>query len=227
MRVVVVGAHGRTGSLVVARLAATGHDVVGTVRRPDHADRLQQVGARSAVVDLMAATPTDLDDVVRGADAVVYAAGSGYGSPGEVVDRLDGTAISDTADAAARAGVHRFLVISAHRTDEDFGPPSVQRLLRAKRTADAHVRATDLAWTVLRPDALTDDPPSGRVSLDAQVPKGLLPRADLAAVVVTALTGHLAVRRQLEVTGGHESIRAALIHHSQPWTTSQSLTTRR
>jgi len=216
MHVLVLGASGRTGHLVLHLLLAAQHTVTGTTRSAVGAERVRATGATAVDVDLLTATSTDLAAVMQGVDAVVYAAGSGYGDPGEVVDRLDGQAIIETVNAAAVVGVQRFVLISAHRTDEDFGPPSVVRLLRAKRAADAHLRASALGWTILRPDALSEDPPRGRLTLDEQVPHGTIPRADLARLIVTALEHQLAVHRQLEVIGGSEDIRTALERTSLP-----------
>jgi len=42
-------------------------------------------------------------------------------------------------------------------------------------SADAHLRSTPLGWTIIRLDALTEDPPSGRVRLGAAVPHGACP----------------------------------------------------
>jgi uncharacterized protein YbjT (DUF2867 family) len=93
------------------------------------------------------------------------------------------------------------VLLSAHRTDEDSGGQRVVRLPRAKRAADAHLRETTLGWTTLRPDALTERPPTGGVRLDATVPQGALPRADFAHLVRIALDSTAAVHQQLEVAG--------------------------
>ena len=59
--------------------------------------------------------------------------------------------------------------------------------VEAKRDADAALRASDLDWTILRPGRLTDDPATGLVSLGADVARGDVTRADVAAVVAAVL----------------------------------------
>jgi uncharacterized protein YbjT (DUF2867 family) len=206
----VIGANGRTGALIVAALLVSGHDVIGTVRHREHFQALLKVGATGALIDLMKATPDELRGLMADVDAVVYAAGSGWGSSRKVVSEVDGRAIIRTVDAAASAGVTRFVLISAHRADDDFGDDNVLHLLRAKRAADAHLRETPLEWTIIRPDALTDGPATGRVTAGLQVPKGSVARADLAVLIQVALDQDLAVRRQFEVVGGNESLSTAL-----------------
>jgi uncharacterized protein YbjT (DUF2867 family) len=206
----VIGASGRTGALIVAALLASGQEVIGTVRRHEYLEALHKIGATSALIDLMTATTDELRGLMAGVDAVVYSAGSSWGSSREIVSEIDGRAIGRAADAAASAGVTRFVLISAHRADEDFGDDTVLHLLRAKRAADAHVRGTMLLWTIIRPDALTEGPPTGRVTAGPRVPHGSLARADLAALVQVALDHDLAGGRQFEVVGGNEDLFTAL-----------------
>lgn len=206
----VVGANGRTGSRVVDELVRAGHAVTGLVRRGEHLAHLHDAGARGIVLDLATSSPDDLRRAVDGVEVVVYAAGSGSGASPETVTQIDGEAIIRTVDAAVVAGVERFVLVSAHRTDEDFGGDQVVRLLRAKRAADAHLRATPLAWTIIRPDALTEGRPTGRVRLGTSVPQGALPRADLARLIRLVLEAPSTVRQQFELTSGPTAITVAL-----------------
>ncbi len=71
------------------------------------------------------------------------------------------------ADAAEKAGVRRYVMVSAMGLD-NADPDSddvFQVYLRAKKAADEDLRARDLDWTVVRPGRLTDDPAGGRVQV--------------------------------------------------------------
>lgn len=207
---VVIGAHGRTGSLVVDELLKAGHRVTGTVRTAQQQQALRDRGAACVVVDLMTVATDELAAVLSEADAVVYTAGSGSRSSREHVEQLDRDAIIRAADAAVLAGALRFVLVSAHRTDDDFGDETVLTLLRAKRAADAHVRSTTLDWTILRPDALTTAAPTGRIRAASTVPHGKIPRADLATTIRIALETPCSIRKQFEITGGDDPIADAL-----------------
>lgn len=206
----VIGGHGRTGAAVVDELLDAGFTVTGTVRQPEHADALRQSGAAAHLLDLLTTTTEDMAALMTGFDAIVYAAGSSYGAHRDVVSQVDGEAIIRAADGAVEAGVDRFVLVSAHRTDEDFGGDDVVHLLRAKRAADAHVRSTPLAWTIIRPDALTEGQPTGRVQLGRTVPQGALTRADLAHLIRAVLAAPSSARQQFEVIGGTVTIETAL-----------------
>ena len=212
MRIVIAGGHGKIALLLSARLAQAGRTPVGLIRSSTQAADLADVGAASVVIDLEAATVDQLAAVLEGADAVVFAAGAGAGSTAErklTVDR-DGAIL--LADAAQAAGVRRMIVISAIAADEfDAASDDVfQVYLRAKSEADAHVRASNLDWTIVRPGGLTDDDPTGLIDVGETVSPGSITRADVAAVVHELLDGQLAVGRQFEVVGGSTTVREAL-----------------
>ena len=63
----------------------------------------------------------------------------------------------------------------------------------------------------MRPGGLTDAPPTGRIRLAAPpVPRGTVPRADVAAVIAALIddpgTGH----QTLELVGGDSPVAAAV-----------------
>ena len=212
MRIVIAGGHGQIALLLSTRLALAGRFPVGLIRNAAHAVDVAATGGESVVIDLESATVDELSRVLAGADAVVFAAGAGPGSTAErklTVDR-DGAIL--LADAAQAAGVRRMIVISAIGAD-DFDAASddvFQIYLRAKSEADAHVRATDLDWTIVRPGGLTDDDPTGLIDAGETEPRGSISRADVAAVVHELLEGQLAVHRQFEVVAGSTTVREAL-----------------
>jgi nucleoside-diphosphate-sugar epimerase len=53
MRVFVAGASGAIGSRLVPQLIERGHEVIGTSRSPEHAERVRALGAKPVVLDLL------------------------------------------------------------------------------------------------------------------------------------------------------------------------------
>src|SRR3712207_4915274 len=142
MRIVIAGGHGKVALLTEQLLAAAGHEVVGLVRSADHAADLAAAGARAEVLDLEQAGVEEVAAVLGGADAVVFAAGSGPGSGAARKLTMDRDGAVLLADAAERAGVRRIVVISAMSADR-FDPESddvFQIYLRAKKIGRASCR---------------------------------------------------------------------------------------
>lgn len=212
MRVVIAGGHGQIAMHLERLLAERGDEVVGIVRNPDHVADLEKIGARAAVLDLEKSSVEDVVAVIEGADAVVFAAGAGPGSGPERKATVDRDAAVLLADAAATAPVRRYLMVSAMRVDE-ADPRSdevFQVYLRAKAAADAYVRDQDLAWTIVRPGRLTDEPGTGKVRAGSQVDYGSVPRADVAAVLLGVLDDPATAGKQFDLVSGGTPIATAL-----------------
>jgi uncharacterized protein YbjT (DUF2867 family) len=213
MIVVIAGGHGQVAQHLERLLADRGHEPVGLVRDPDHLADLADQGARGEVVDLEKATVDQLAAAVAGADAVVFAAGAGPGSGAERKETVDRAAAALLADAAEEAGVTRYLMVSAMGT-ENADPTSddvFQVYLRAKAAADDDLRArTGLEWTVLRPGRLTNDEPTGRVTLGEGLEGGSVPRRDVAAVLAELLVTGAGRGRTVDLVSGKVPVDEAV-----------------
>jgi uncharacterized protein YbjT (DUF2867 family) len=212
MRVVLAGGHGKVALLTEELLTKAGHQAVGLIRAAGQAGDLAAVGAEPVVLDLEHSDATTVAAVLAGADAVVFAAGGGPNSGAARKLTMDRDGAVLLADAAERAGVRRYVMVSALAADA-FDPDSdevFQIYLRAKSEADADLRRRDLDWTVVRPGGLVDDPPTGRVRVAEATGRGTVPRADVAAVLVELLVHRLGVGAQFELVSGDTAIPEAL-----------------
>ncbi|WP_422740289.1 NAD(P)-binding oxidoreductase [Micromonospora sp. WMMD729] len=213
MRVVIAGGHGKIALLVERHLAERGDTAVGLIRNPDQVDDLRAVGATAVVCDLEHADVDEVAAHLHDADAVIFAAGAGPGSGAARKDTVDRAAAALLADAATRAGVHRYLLVSSMGVDR---PPAAgtddvwAAYLRAKRAAEDDLRARDLAWTILRPGRLTDDEPTGHVTLTAHAGRGAISRADVALVLAALLDEPRTAGATLELVDGPTPIAAAV-----------------
>ena len=123
--------------------------------------------------------------------------GAGAGPPTTVVTRA--------------AGVDSYIIVSSVGAERPPDGDDVFSLyLRAKAEADQAVAASDRAWTIVRPGALTDDPASGRVRVDTEPFRGRVSREDVAAVLAALLHEPRAAQRTLYVNGDGVPIENAL-----------------
>jgi len=214
MRVVIAGGHGKIALLLERLLAERGDQGVGLIRNPAQAGDLQKAGAEAAVCDLETASADEVAVLLSGADAVVFAAGAGPGSGAARKDTVDRAASVLLAEAAARAGVRRFVQVSsmgAGQPPEPGGDEVWAAYITAKTAAEDDLRSRDLDWTILRPGGLTDAAPTGRVRLTPPpVPPGTISRADVAAVIAALLDEPGTRHQTLELVSGDTPIAAAV-----------------
>ena len=211
MRIVVAGGHGQIALQFERLVSEDGHEVVGMIRSSEQGRDLEEAGAQWALVDLEDTDVQAMTEVVRGADAVVFAAGGGADGNAARKETVDKGAAVMLADAAEAAGVRRYLMVSAMGT-ENADPDSddvFQVYLRAKQAADDDLRSRDLDWTIVRPGRLTDDAPTGLVQLGT-LERGSVTRGDVAHVLAEALEHDATIGKTFDVLNGDTPISEAI-----------------
>jgi uncharacterized protein YbjT (DUF2867 family) len=214
MRIVIAGGHGRIALRLSGLLEGRGDQPVGIIRRAEHEHDVRAVGAEPVLLDLESAALDEVVAVLEGADAVVFAAGAGPGSGAERKDTVDRGAAVLLADAAEAAGVRRYLMVSSMGADAQSGydgDPVFLAYLRAKGAADDDLRARSaLAWTVLRPGSLREEPGTGRVLLAEHTGRGSVSRDDVAAVLAEMLGRPGTAGLTLELIAGDTPVPEAV-----------------
>lgn len=216
MRILIAGGHGQIALRLTRLLAERGDEAVGLVRNPDHVADVEAEGGRAVVLDLEHSSVGELAPALEGADAVVFAAGAGPGSTAERKDTVDRAGAALLADAAERAGVSRYVLVSsvgadkADETDDDAMGP----YLRAKAASEADLRGRPLDWTILRPGRLTDDGATGRIRLEPSLGEaayeGSVSRDDVARTILGLLDEAAVVGLTLELVAGEDLVDAAV-----------------
>jgi uncharacterized protein YbjT (DUF2867 family) len=217
MNLVVLGATGGTGRLVVEQALAAGHTVTALVRSPE------KLTIRNSSLRVLAGKATDAVDVAQaleGADAVI----STLGGTGSVI--ADSTRA--IVEAAPKSGVTRVVVLSSFFVERDrLGPMSrlltgiaMGSLIKDKRAGERLLRQSDLDWTIVYASPLSDGAATGSVEV---VPEGTkrritdrISRADVAAWIVQAATSRQTSHRSVGITGGRptrESVELEAVRH--------------
>ena len=211
MRIVIAGGHGQIARQFGKLVAADGHEAVGMVRSPAHVPELEQDGIEAALIDLENTDVEAMTEVVRGADAVLFAAGGGADGNAARKETVDKGAAIMLADAAEAAGVRRYVMISAMGTDgaDPDSDDVFQVYLRAKKAADDDIRGRDLDWTIVRPGRLIDDVPTGRVQL-GELESGSVTRGDVAHVLAEVFEADNTIGTTFDVLGGDVAIKEAV-----------------
>lgn len=199
MRVVVLGAAGQLGREAVRILSAHGHAVRAAVRR-------SPTPAFAGTVEICLAdarNKTDLLSAMRGSDAVLNVIGGGTLRKNDV----ESTTTTVAVTAATESGVHRYVAMSAGMVALDgvlfkyvLRPLIFRHILAEHRRVEEIVRKSGLAWTIVRPTALTNRPPTGYVaSLELQSRTFVTSRADVAAFVADELENRAYIQKAVFV----------------------------
>jgi uncharacterized protein YbjT (DUF2867 family) len=212
VKVAIAGGHGKIARLLEGLLVERGDAAVGLIRNPDHADDLREIGAEPMLCDLEQADSKEVAEAVAGADAVVFAAGAGPGSGVERKRTMDLGGALQLIEAAKANGISRYLIVSSMGAADPpaEGGDGFGEYLRAKAEADRAVAASGLEYTSVRPGRLTDDPGSGRVEVAPRLERGSIPRADVAAVLLTSLDVENTIGRDFDLLSGETPIKEAL-----------------
>ena len=213
MRIVIIGAHGKVARLLTPLLRERGHEVTAVVRNPDHVADVEADGAEPRVFDIESADVAAIAGLVDGHDAVVWSAGAGGGSP-ERTYAVDRDAAIRSMEAAARAGVRRYVMVSYFGAGPDHGVAEGDSFFPyadAKTVADAELARSDLDWTILRPSSLTADAGTGRIETSLEgATKGSVSRADVALVAAEALDRRGLAGATVEFNNGDVPVDEAL-----------------
>ena len=153
-RIAVVGGHGQVARHLLVALRRSEHDPVALVRREEYRAELESRGAEVRLLDIERDDAAAFASAFEGCDAVVFAAGGGPDGNQERKRTVDLEGSLKSIEGARKAGIDRFVQVSAINVDDPL-PEDTDDVWRAyveaKRDADAALRASDLAWTIIRP----------------------------------------------------------------------------
>ncbi len=213
-KIAIIGGHGKVAMELSGILSKEGASVTSIVRNADHSDDVAATGATPLVLDVEKSTTAELAAALQDHDAVVWSAGAGGGSP-ERTYAVDRDAAIRSMDAAAQAGVRRYVMVSYLGAGPDHGVPEdngFHAYAEAKAAADAHLRASGLEWTILGPGSLTDGPGNGLLDVDpADTSDGTdTSRSNVARVAAAVLGRPETAGRTIEFRDGTTPLADAL-----------------
>jgi putative NADH-flavin reductase len=197
MKVVIFGANGKTGLLVVEQALAKGHQVIAYIRRPGSI-RIDNPKLKIVVGNLN--ETLKMKDTIKGADACISTLGTGSltkHSP-EMM-----TGIKNIVSIMETAKVHRFIYLSSLGAGESiYLIPQPLRFILSKiflrvtladhNTNENTIMNSKLKWTLVRPGSLTDGQLTGNLKHGSENVRtkesSSISRANVASFIVQQLT---------------------------------------
>jgi putative NADH-flavin reductase len=194
-KILVLGATGGTGRLIVEQALARGHHITALVRSPEKASGLK--GARLVVGDV--SDEKVVREALKGQDAVVSALGT-PASPFREVTLLS-TATRALVHAMTAVHVSRLVCITGMGAGDSAGhggflfdnvifPLLLKKVYADKDRQEAIINNSGLDWVLVRPSVLNDKPGRGspRALTDLSgFHGGTISREDVATFVLDQL----------------------------------------
>ncbi|MBI6117872.1 SDR family oxidoreductase [Salegentibacter maritimus] len=202
--VLVAGANGTTGRIIIDLLKKSDQYLpIAMVRKQDQKEHFENENVTAVLGDL----EKDLNEAVKGADKVIFAAGSG----GKNVKGVDQEGAKNFTNASKNAGVKKFVMLSSMGADNPSIGGELEDYLKAKGNADDYLQKSGLAYTIVRPGALTNEEGSGKIQLMNKLEKQeSISRANLARTLVEVLEDNVKQNQVFEILDGETPIEKAV-----------------
>ena len=213
MKVLVIGANGKTGQRVTRRLKDhPEHEPVAMIRDLAQKPTFDAMGVPTVLGDL----EYPIDHAVRGCDAVIFAAGSGPKTGKDKTVLIDHVGAIRSMVTAAMQGAGRYVLLSSLNKDERSAS-RIKHYHRAKARADAFLHGMDevmeqtLDWSIVCPGKLTEEEPTERVAVSLETSgEGQTSRGNVAAALVACLDEPGTIGKDFALLDGETPMGEAL-----------------
>src|SRR5215208_4350639 len=194
VKVLIIGATGATGQILMREALAQDHEVTALARNPS---ALAPEDHRLRVLQGNALDVSSVEAAVAGQDAVLSALGTRSARPTTLFSESTHNVIS----AMNKHGVRRLVCITGVGVGDSKGhvgflydrimlPFVVKNIYEDKTRQEEAIKQSDLDWVIVRPARLTDESTKGEynVFLGGSYTAKTISRADVAAFMLAQLT---------------------------------------
>jgi uncharacterized protein YbjT (DUF2867 family) len=205
--VVIAGATGRVGRLVVNEVLARGFNVRAILVPPfDSSDQpeFSEKNVEMAEGDLTSVEA--LEKAVEGADYLISVIGSKKPFSKKENDKIDNMGNQNLTRAAKAKGLKRVVIVSSNGVGNSrwainlMHKLSMNRILRAKEKSEAFIQSQGMEYTLLRPGGYNEKDLSGEIVFgEGGGLSGLIGRGGIAKTCADAITNPAMKNRTLEV----------------------------
>ena len=207
MKLLVIGAAGKTGTAIVEQALARGHQVSALVHDRDKYDA--PAGVEVFAGD--AQNPSKVEQAVEGQDAVLDALGGHFPWMNSSVETNGAKAV---VEAMRRTGVRRILIVSTIGEGDSaanvhgwyghlFMSTVLRGIVKDKAGMEAVVsHAADLDWTIVRPAGLHDTDAKGDIHVvtpESGEKVRFIARADVATFMLDELERNQYIRQAVGI----------------------------
>lgn len=211
MKVLIVGANGQIGKQLVKLINEEDkHTARAMVRKEEQVSQFEEMGVETALASLEGSVD-ELAEAAKGCDAIVFTAGSGGNTGYDKTLLIDLDGAAKTIEAAEKAGVDRFIMVSAIQANHrDKWSEAIKPYYAAKHSADRMLENSSLNYTIVRPGGLTNDPGTDKIKAAENLERGFIPREDVAKTLYAVLDKENTYKRAFDLVSGDEDPEMAV-----------------
>ena len=209
-KVLVIGANGLTGTHITEKLKGlSGFEPIAMIRDEKQKEKFDKMKVKTVLGDLEG----DLDEAIKSADQVIFAAGSGSSTGTDKTYAVDRDGAIKSIDKSKEHGIEKYVMLSSMGAHDpgivDEG--SFRDYLVAKHDADEYLKKSGLDYTIIRPGALSKEDGTGKIEAAPHLNKrGRISREDVAEVMINALSSADASDQTFEILEGDKTIEEAI-----------------
>lgn len=231
--VLLFGGSGKVARHITRLLAAEGHNVHSIIRNPEQKPDIERLGGKPIVQSIEESSVDDMVSTIKQTNSttVIWSAGAGGGNP-ERTRTVDNEGAIKSMDATSKAGVKRYIIVSAVDVrDRDNKPEpewyddgdrdrsnrvwsAIGPYMRAKFAADRSLVTENgrrgLEYTIVRPGGLSQDPGKGTISAGKVHLNTTISREDVAKTVLEVLKNDATKGLAFDIVGGDTPIADAV-----------------
>ncbi len=210
--ILIIGANGKTGRIISKVLNnASGYEPYAMIRKEKQKPFFDDQGIKTKIGDL----EEDFSEVFNGIDKVIFAAGSGGQTGEDKTTAIDQDGAIKAIKLAKKYNLHKFVMLSSMGTYQPEQVKGLEHYLKAKKTADDYLKASDITFTIVQPGALTDGQGHEKVEIAKRLNKqGKIPREDVAQALVYALEFDMTKNTSFEMISGDNNLKEAMKDYS-------------
>lgn len=214
-------------------LTGDGYVVHSIIRNPDQKPDIEKLGGKPIVQSIEEASVDDLAQTIIDAKAstVIWSAGAGPGNPART-KAVDHEGAVRSMDATAKAGVKRYIMVSALDVRDRENKPepewyndadrersdrvwnAIGHYMRAKLAADRNLVMENsrrkLEFTIVRPTRLSEDPAEGKIEAGMVETTQPISREDVASIVLECMKQDGTKGLAIDCVGGKTPVADAI-----------------
>ena len=207
--VLIIGANGQIGRIIATKMKDSADFLpVALFRKENQKKFFESHNIDYKIVDLEEEVDA-LANAMEGMDAVVFTAGSGGKTGYDKTLAIDLDGAVKSMEAAEKAGIKRFVMISAIHADnrESWDKSGIKPYYVAKHYADQFLKSSGLDYTILRPGRLFNKDGSGKITITDPASKEGVSREDVADIVLEVLNHDNSIGKTIAFNEGDVSIK--------------------